>query len=988
MAFGQCNLQSHQLTTGIHQIIELDSGPWIGLAGNRQILRSTDQGQDWEILYDCSDLILDDLFHPTPEIIYVSAHIADIYLDRKHFLLKSIDGGNSWSAIHLPSESRRRDYYAFIGASVIYSFGESGFIWRSADGGISWQKQQASTSRDLYVAHFQNELSGIIAGQSGVIFRTEDGGENWLNVSLPSGAGDIRRLFFLNDQTGYLSDGSDIYQTIDGGMTWTLFHDGIVRYFQSAPNGNIFFRDAIGETVYTINLSSEAPTPLISDPDFESFYGEDVFIENYFALDGLNFIQLEFDNGPVRRKLLRSENDWQSWEEVPPPIDICRVPYSIFQTTDDGIHFHFQDLRNIYSSYDRGASWLTVSDMGVCGTNTSLNNLSAFETVSEEVLFAGNINGVFVRSATGGASWERLAISQIHDGPTQAIYFADTLNGLIVDDQYIYETVDGGMTWEYFEHGQDIWQLMIIDRFNWVIINKFDRLLVVTQDGGTSWNQAPLPDTGPTSSKYIASFIDTSTGYLITNMDSYDRIYKTTDSGQNWTLILDRRDTPELSRFITSIQFLDENEGAFGVPYGIIYKTSDGGVQWDSIKVRSQNPQSVSSIQFLTPEEGFVIEGTALNYISYTADGGSTWQDIGIAGSFGVLMEKLRAHTFLIATGDSDYYLFDQQSKTCLTSNIVGDTAVCNGSINYYSAGIPALDWTLSGGGDLFEDSSRMIRIRWQEAGDFLISAESLGCAEEPTTTLSVRVYPPVEQPEIYQFSDSVLRSTVSSDIQWYDVQGPIAGATGVEFQPPAPGNYRVIADNQLCLARSSTYFYFDFFNSITGNICDENDITLSGTTTGHTIEWASNTLSSTATIPDGKIVHYKAGSSIRLLPGFSAQSGSKFKAEIEACANMGIGIPPESKNPVTDFHLGLDLTLFPNPVDKTAKIGWSLQEESEVHFELYTISGNLIRKVARQTFHEGQHVLDIDVGDLASGMYILFMRAGKSFQAKKLVVN
>lgn len=174
------------------------------------------------------------------------------------------------------------------------------------------------------------------------------------------------------------------------------------------------------------------------------------------------------------------------------------------------------------------------------------------------------------------------------------------------------------------------------------------------------------------------------------------------------------------------------------------------------------------------------------------------------------------------------------------------------------------------------------------------------------------------------------------------------------------------------------------------GSVCTENDLTLSGMATANTVEWAVNTLSSMATISNGSIVHYKAGSAIHLLPGFSAQSGSRFKAKIEACAAM---LTRETINPddlVTDLaqHPGIDFMIAPNPVDQTTRMGWVLPQESVVQISLYSISGTLIRNLAAGTFPEGRQMLDVDLGDLASGIYVVVFQAGKLFQAKKLVVN
>lgn len=172
------------------------------------------------------------------------------------------------------------------------------------------------------------------------------------------------------------------------------------------------------------------------------------------------------------------------------------------------------------------------------------------------------------------------------------------------------------------------------------------------------------------------------------------------------------------------------------------------------------------------------------------------------------------------------------------------------------------------------------------------------------------------------------------------------------------------------------------------GSVCMEDDLAISGTATDNTIEWGKNTVNATATIPDGKISHYKAGNTIRLLPGFSAQSGSKFSAKIEECempaedppyADPGYYLLPRSE---------IDFTVYPNPIDQTTKISWQIEQGAEVNINLYSISGILIRNLTAQSFGSGQHSLDVDLGELPSGMYVMVLQVGGSIHARKIAVN
>jgi photosystem II stability/assembly factor-like uncharacterized protein len=142
----------------------------------------------------------------------------------------------------------------------------------------------------------------------------------------------------------------------------------------------------------------------------------------------------------------------------------------------------------------------------------------------------------------------------------------------------------------------------------------------MTTTGGSSWFiNSSVP--GGT-----ISFINSSTGFIGTGSS----IYKTTNSGTNWSLLC----TTPVS--LSKIKFIDENTGIFlydGSTQSspLIYKTSNGGLSWIAV----YSPPISGELKFLTEVSfGDANTGVAVGQggtsfqdalIVRTTDGGSSW---------------------------------------------------------------------------------------------------------------------------------------------------------------------------------------------------------------------------------------------------------------------------------------------------------------------------------------------------------------------------
>lgn len=121
-----------------------------------------------------------------------------------------------------------------IGSRVGYAVGDQGAVWKTEDGGQSWQPRPVSEGISLRSASFLSDRLGWVAGvrwqtftglSEGVIFVTQDGGEHWAPVSEGQFPAIVAMKWFSPEEALVVcrpeTPGSTgIYRTEDGGKNW------------------------------------------------------------------------------------------------------------------------------------------------------------------------------------------------------------------------------------------------------------------------------------------------------------------------------------------------------------------------------------------------------------------------------------------------------------------------------------------------------------------------------------------------------------------------------------------------------------------------------------------------------------------------------------------------------------------------------------------------------------------------------------------------
>lgn len=181
-----------------------------------------------------------------------------------------------WKEIETPVKASLRGLSP-VSDQVCWASGSGGTWLRTIDGGTSWESGVIANmdSVDFRSIHAFNENIAVVAsaGQPAVIFRTENGGKSWEKVHEEGSEAFFDGMAFMNEARGFiLGDpvGGNwmILETSDGGKSW-----------KSMPN---LPPSEAGEAAFAASASSIITT------ENELMFGTGGSVSNLFIFDFRN----------------------------------------------------------------------------------------------------------------------------------------------------------------------------------------------------------------------------------------------------------------------------------------------------------------------------------------------------------------------------------------------------------------------------------------------------------------------------------------------------------------------------------------------------------------------------------------------------------------------------------------------------------------------------------------------------------------------------
>jgi photosystem II stability/assembly factor-like uncharacterized protein len=352
------------------------------------ILRSTDNGNSWSMVYKCKTL----------EYNAAVASGSSIFATAGYCIIQSTDNGAHWSQTgSLPGGSAYCSALASIGTNLIAG-GVQG-LYRSSDMGAIW-----TASRRLPFNHgircLATSGNDLFAGAVEGMYRSSDSGRTWSKIN--KGLYWVQAIAAGSDKNLFVATRNALYHSANNGQYWQCIHDYVSYPFALAAIGKRIFvgrggEDAgaywypnKGETDEEGNSVTE-PTTILTTKSWVTALltiGSRLYIGTsggeYWAPDG-------YINGTVFRVNTSTSRNIDLKPGLPDGISITALAANacfVFAGTDSA---------GIYRRAQSEGAWAAINS-GLTGKN--IDRLATYRTI----VFAGIDNGVFF-SANNGDTW-------------------------------------------------------------------------------------------------------------------------------------------------------------------------------------------------------------------------------------------------------------------------------------------------------------------------------------------------------------------------------------------------------------------------------------------------------------------------------------------------------------------------------------------------------------------------------------------------------
>ncbi|MEM8930224.1 MAG: glycosyl hydrolase [Acidobacteriota bacterium] len=214
--------------------------------------------------------------------IRLSSHNSDVLYYGAHKLYRSMDRGETWTAISddLTTATERGDVpFATLATlsesterfGLIWAGTDDGNVWVTDDGGVEWQAVKAGLPADRWVSRVEasrHEVERAYVTLNGYreddlaayVYVTEDLGKTWTSIAggLPSEAVNVIREDPVNEDVLYVGTDRGVYVSLDRGATWQGLPNGLpnvpVHDLVVHPRDRELVAGTHGRSIYVVDV--------------------------------------------------------------------------------------------------------------------------------------------------------------------------------------------------------------------------------------------------------------------------------------------------------------------------------------------------------------------------------------------------------------------------------------------------------------------------------------------------------------------------------------------------------------------------------------------------------------------------------------------------------------------------------------------------------------------------------------------------------------
>jgi photosystem II stability/assembly factor-like uncharacterized protein len=198
-----------------------DSNTGLIVGRDGKLLKTTDGGLNWKNIESHTILDLQDIEFISKDTIIIVAGESWSHSTNYGNVLFSFDGGNTW--INKYESSNELKSVSSTPSGEIYVCGSKGIL-STKDLGNNWSNGPSGYFEEIYCV----ENNYVIAISGPIIMRKNISDGSWDELTYPvldSRYFDIADIEFVNENTGWIADGLNIYKSSDYGYTWDLIKE-------------------------------------------------------------------------------------------------------------------------------------------------------------------------------------------------------------------------------------------------------------------------------------------------------------------------------------------------------------------------------------------------------------------------------------------------------------------------------------------------------------------------------------------------------------------------------------------------------------------------------------------------------------------------------------------------------------------------------------------------------------------------------------------